>query len=120
MDIGLKEITEWHLARGFNSAGYHDIIRRDGTLEFGRDENQVGAHVKGYNSRSVGICMVGGKDDDGSPVNNFTPEQFKTLRRCIKFHKALHPDAQVVGHSDLNPHKACPCFDVVQWVKDQL
>lgn len=118
MDIGKKEIDQWHKARGWKGIGYHDVIRRDGTLEFGRGKDDVGAHVEGYNTTSVGICLVGGKGEDGEPENNFTPEQFKTLERVLDFYKIQHPSAAIVGHRDLNPHKACPCFDVKQWVKE--
>ena len=75
MDIGLKEIDRWHRARGFLKVGYHFIIRRDGTFEQGRQLHEPGAHAKGYNHRSVGICMVGGVEeaDKKTPQNNFTP-----------------------------------------------
>ncbi len=120
MDIGVAEIDRWHKGRGWNGVGYHDVIRRNGALEFGRDENAIGAHAYGHNRESVGICLVGGKALAGGPENNFTPEQFKTLKRVLRFYKILFPEALVVGHRDLNPNKDCPSFDVGQWVADEL
>ena len=120
MDIGRDEIDQWHKARGWNGIGYHDVIRRNGSVEFGRGIDDVGAHVEGHNHHSVGICMVGGKGSDGGPENNFTPKQMKSLKRVVNFYKALYPHAEVVGHTDLNPHKACPCFDVKKWVKENF
>jgi hypothetical protein len=120
MDIGAKEIDIWHKNKGWDGNGYQDVIRRDGTLEFGRDENDVGAHVEGYNSESVGICMVGGVDKDENPENNFTKAQFKTLKRSLSFYNTLFPEAKVVGHNDLNPHKACPSFNVGQWLENNV
>jgi len=117
MDIGVEEIDQWHKARGWKGCGYHDVIRRDGVPEQGREENDVGAHVKGYNSISVGICLVGGINEDGSPENNFTPAQIKTLIRLLRFYRVLFPEAIIVGHHDLDPYKACPSFDVGRWLK---
>ena len=118
MDVGVKEIDEWHKTRGFTKVGYHDIIRRSGELEFGRDVNEVGAHVAGYNENSVGICLVGGVDKHQNPENNFTPAQFKTLRRSLQFYKALFPAAEILGHTDLFSGKACPSFNVKEWLKE--
>ena len=61
MDIGVKQIRRWHKKRGFNDVGYHYIIRRDGTLETGRPIEKIGAHCKGQNRHSIGVCFVGGK-----------------------------------------------------------
>lgn len=118
MDIGAADIDRWHKEKGWKGIGYHDVIRRNGSLEFGREENEVGAHAKGYNSMSVGICLVGGlSQDTWKPENNFTKEQFKTLARCLKFYKTLFPHAQIVGHNELDSGKACPCFDVQVWLE---
>lgn len=117
MDIGVAEINQWHKERGWSGVGYHDVIRRNGVPEQGRDENATGAHAKGYNAISVGICLVGGINEDGSPENNFTPEQFKTLVRLLRFYRVLFPEAAIIGHHQVNSHKACPSFDVGDWLK---
>lgn len=131
MDIGAKEIGRWHADRGWSGIGYHSVIRRNGDIEEGRDYHEVGAHVKGYNSESVGVCLVGGADRDGEPENNFTPEQWKSLRREIQWLRTLFPRAMIVGHRDLSPDlngdgiitpderiKECPSFEVKDWLKD--
>jgi len=130
MDIGAKEIRQWHVApppkgRGWADIGYNFIIRRDGTIEPGRDLDhdgdnfeEIGAHVEGFNSRSVGICMVGGMDYVGKPDNNFTPEQFKSLATLVRQTLHIYPGAVVQGHRDFpGVKKACPCFDVKAWWK---
>ena len=60
MDIGANTIREWHISRGFNNVGYALVIRRNGLLEIGPDLDDVGAHVAGHNSKSIGLCLVGG------------------------------------------------------------
>ena len=119
MDIGADTIDKWHKQRGWNGIGYHDVIRRNGHLEYGRNVDTMGAHVKGYNHTSVGICLIGGINKDGTPENNFTDEQFKTLARSIGFFKSLYKNAKVVGHRELDKGKACPSFDVQAWLKEE-
>jgi len=110
-DIGVTEIDLWHKRRGWDGVGYHLIIRRDGRLEPGRHLGVPGAHVKGFNQRSVGICMVGGISPQGGSENNFTSEQWNTASIVQHFLETLYPDAETVGHKDLNDGKDCPCFD---------
>lgn len=117
MDIGLREIRQWHRQQGWLDVGYHFIIRRDGTVEKGRDVDVVGSHVKGYNSESLGICMAGGIDAKGKPENNFTPEQFASLSGLLFTLKEQFPEASTVGHHELDPGKACPSFNVQDWLK---
>lgn len=115
MSIGLREIRQWHKERGFLDVGYHFIIRRDGSVEEGRDVNQVGAHTIGQNETSVGICLVGGVDDQMRPAANFTPQQMATLRNLLKEMQAKYPGAVIKGHRDFAA-KACPSFEVKRWL----
>ena len=118
MDIGVKEIRHWHLQRGFSDVGYHYIIRRDGTVEKGRTDTTPGAHARGYNMHSLGICMVGGsKKNSTLAEDNFTQPQFKSLQKLLTDLKVSHPDAEILGHRDLpGVTKACPSFDVREWL----
>ena len=125
MDIGAAEITKMHQKRGWRTIGYHRVIRRNGQLERGRLLTQMGAHVKGYNAQSVGVCLVGGVDSKGKSVMNFEPEQFHTLSVVLEDMELMFPNAVTLGHRDLSPDldgdgvvernewlKDCPCFDV--------
>ena len=116
MDVGVEEIRSWHLRRGWFDVGYHWIIRRDGTVEDGRPHDRPGAHARGVNHISLGICLVGGVAENGEPENNFTDDQWDALAGLVKGLKVAHPDAEVLGHRDLpNVNKACPSFDVREW-----
>lgn len=118
MDVGVKEIRQWHKQRGFFDIGYHYVIRRDGTVETGRPDDVIGAHVENYNTQSVGICLVGGVPENN--VNgfeaNFTEAQMKSLSHLLGDVKAKYKGARVVGHHDLNAGKACPSFNVSKWL----
>ncbi|HBO3276633.1 TPA: N-acetylmuramoyl-L-alanine amidase [Pseudomonas aeruginosa] len=116
MDIGLREIRQWHRQRGWLDIGYHFVIRRDGTVELGRPVNTIGAHVADHNYESVGVCLVGGIDATGAPENNFTDAQFKSLRELLDKLKVDYPSAKIVGHRNLDRNKACPSFDVGSWL----
>lgn len=118
MDIGVKEIDRWHRARGWLKCGYHYVITRDGTLQHGRKADEPGAHVRGYNDRSVGICLVGGTTSTGQPRFNFTPEQMQALTNLIESLRGVYPEAKIVGHHDLDSGKECPCFNVQEWFHD--
>lgn len=117
MDIGAEEIDRWHRERGFLKIGYHAVVRRNGRIEWGRKDNEIGAHAYGFNNKSIGVCLVGGMDKDNKrPENNFTEAQFDALRYLILYYKNQWPDAAIIGHGDLKGvNKACPSFDVQQW-----
>lgn len=115
-----------HLARGFRGIGYHYYIRRDGTVVETRPLAEVGAHVRGYNQHSVGICYEGGLDKEGRPADTRTPAQRSALRQLVhRLLKRFKGEVRVCGHRDLSPDlngngrvepqewiKVCPCFDV--------
>lgn len=121
MDIGAKEIDRWHRERTFIKIGYHFVIRRDGSVEKGRALDEVGAHVQGYNEKSLGICMVGGakKGEAGKllPDNNFTQAQWTSLIALLLWLKVQYPKAEIVGHNDLTTKKYCPSFVVGAWLQ---
>ena len=120
MDIGVPEISQWHRDRGFKTVGYHVVIRRDGTVEYGRNFGMIGAHIKGYNDKSLGVCLIGGVDSDMEAEDKFTDEQFSSLDRVLTALQGLFPDAVIQGHTDFpNVHKACPSFNVKAWL-DQI
>ena len=54
------DLETQHRRRGFNGTGYHYYIRKDGTVHLTRPIERIGAHVKGFNLNSVGICYEGG------------------------------------------------------------
>lgn len=118
-NIGVEDIRKWHKAKGWSDVGYHYVITRKGQVQKGRAEKAVGAHVEGYNSRSIGICLVGGvsEADFTKPENNFLPTQFVMLRALLDELLKRYPGAVIQGHRDFpNVHKACPSFDVKEWL----
>ncbi len=117
MDIGVEDIRRWHLQQGWRDIGYHFVIRIDGSIESGRDLDVVGAHCYGHNSHSVGICMVGGWDPVRMPASNYyTAAQWQALEDLIgHLTEEEFPEAKVAGHNQF-ANKACPSFDVQEWL----
>ncbi len=109
-------IDRWHRQKGWFKIGYHYVIKRDGTVETGRKEEEIGAHVEGHNTGSLGICVVGGVNAKGKAEANFTPEQYASLERLLKDLLKKYPKAEILGHRDFpGVKKDCPSFDVKAW-----
>ena len=113
-DYSVDTIRKWHLQRGFSDIGYHYIIYRDGSIHTGRDESIIGAHCKGHNSNSIGVCYIGGVAADGkTPKDTRTSEQRQSLLKLLKELKVKYPKASIHGHRDF-ANKACPSFDATK------
>ena len=111
-DFTVADIDRWHRQRGFRCIGYHFVIYRDGSVHTGRPIEQVGAHCKGQNTHSIGICYIGGCAADGrTPKDTRTEAQKTALRNLLVDLHKQHPNATVHGHREF-ANKACPCFDV--------
>lgn len=104
--------------RRFRDIGYHYYIELDGTICKGRDESVVGAHCKHHNAHSIGICYEGGLDAAGRPTDTRTEAQRHSLHALLVELKRSYPRALILGHHDLDPHKACPCYNVVNEYHD--
>lgn len=116
-------IRKWHLARGFVDIGYTYVILNgypdeidckipqtpdwclDGAIETGRTEEKVGAHCKGHNKDSIGICLIGNR--------MFTLSQVVALCRLVREIRHRHGDGvKIVGHYELDGRKSCPNIDM--------
>lgn len=121
-----EQLEKDHRARGFSKGGYHVFIEADGTAHQLREFDEVGAHVAGHNSHSIGICYEGGLNSQGKPKDTRTQDQRKELlywiERAIEYGEGNVK--RIVGHRDLSPDtngngvveehewvKVCPCFD---------
>lgn len=125
-DFRASDIDRWHREQGFSEIGYNYVIDLDGTIEVGRPLTMAGAHCKGWNKRSIGICYIGGLDANGMPADTRTLAQKEAMHNLVEHLMECFPSiTQVLGHRDTSPDrngdgkispdewvKACPCFDV--------
>lgn len=116
--LRLTDIDRHHRSLGWKGCGYHYVIPTDGTLEEGRPEAEMGAHCRHHNRHSIGICYIGGLSADGTPADTRTEAQRATLRRLLASLHRRFLRALIIGHRDLDPLKACPCFDAAKEYAD--
>lgn len=94
-DLTRRDIDIEDRRMGYAQIGYHYVIRRDGTVETGRELSSPSMHESSISRcrASVSVLLIGGCDAEGNPANNFTDAQ----RRALKtLHIQQHPDLGVV------------------------
>jgi N-acetylmuramoyl-L-alanine amidase len=121
-----------HRRRGWSEIGYHYLITLDGKVYAGRrPDESVGAHVGGFNNRTLGIAYVGGlRSSDAKPMDTRRPEQTANMEKLCRTLLTRFPKAVILGHRDLSPDldgddeiephewmKQCPCFNAGPWAK---
>jgi N-acetyl-anhydromuramyl-L-alanine amidase AmpD len=155
-DFNALGIDAMHKARGFKrdnqarrafnphleSIGYHFVIDINGKVETGRGIEEIGAHVQGSNSHSIGICLIGTSkfsDEQCSAlkqlmltlVSKISGHEVHTVASCMTTLKDM--SITVKGHRDYSPDlnkdgiiqrtewmKTCPGFSVAQWIKSGM
>jgi len=104
----LEDIRSWHIARCFSDIGYHFVIEHDGRVRHGRPVSQMGAHAKGANRGSLGVCVVG---DNTSPLKAWNEQQKLSLARLVDALRLVYdiPLELVKGHREVGTTKTeCP------------
>lgn len=126
-DVTVDEIRKWHVqGNGWSDIGYHYVVDIEGCVHGGRPIDRAGAHTKGHNKDSVGICYVGGveKEKDGYgkwvPKDTMTDQQEHAVRELIyALRMVTDNDISIHGHNEF-ASKACPSFKVSEKFKDIL
>lgn len=87
--------------------GYHAVILEDGTVQQGREDARPGAHVRGHNGHTLGVCLIGRR--------SFTQAQMDALEDYITGKRYAYGDLDVMAHYEFDRGKTCPNFDVQAW-----
>lgn len=99
----VEDIHRWHLQRGWAGIGYHFYVRKDGSVYEGRPIDTIGAHVQGFNARSIGICAEGNYDKEKT-----MPEpQKQAIIELVRYVLSKYPNCRIVRHKDLMA-TSCP------------
>ena len=119
-EFDVEDITDWHVnGNGWSDCGYHYVITIRGEIQEARPERKIGAHCKGHNRYSIGICYIGGMDRTMDKyIDTRTPEQKESLEQLLKDLKDKYPVATIYGHKDFTNKKVCPCFDAKEEYKE--
>jgi len=110
----VRDIYIYHTeVNGWSDIGYHYVIKKDGTIEEGRPLKKTGAHVRGANRGTVGVCFVG--------LNHFTKAQMKAAWRIIPLiEEKVGKKLKLKGHNDYTKWKTCPNFVIRDFLKGKL
>lgn len=124
-EVSVAELDSWHKKEKFEPyvtpdgrsvyAGYHILVHLDGSYERIRPDLHRGQHCpqENMNNRGIGICYVGGVDNNGKPCDTRTDAQRRTLLTLVRTYRERYPGIDVIGHRDVpGVRKACPSFDV--------
>jgi len=120
-DVTVDDIRRWHVdGNKWSDIGYHYVVDIHGCISGGRAIDKPGAHVKGHNKDSVGVCYIGGMDTDMKPKDTMTEEQEHAIRELIyALRMVTDNDISLHGHNEFSS-KACPSFKVSEKFKDIL
>jgi len=106
-------IRDWHTGKNpespyrWRDIGYHfgiERINENYEIMVGRMIQEIGAHTKGYNRDSVGICVVGNFDLVSPDAAQYSLSARLISSICDLFDI---PHSQVFGHRDF-ANKSCP------------
>ena len=114
----VNDIRGWHLERGWDDVGYHYVItngrdgpayeytrEHDGRVQKGREVADVGAHARGKNDDSIGVCLIGN--------GQHTRLQYVHLLWLLRWLAGEHNVTLdgIAGHYELDARKPdCPSF----------
>lgn len=116
-DVSADDIAKWDIAK-FGQESYHIIITLDGEAHRRLADTVKGAHVGKANTGNIGICYVGGVDKAMKPKDTRTAAQTESLTRSVNEYREAYPSIIVRGHNEWpGVAKACPSFDVSEWLK---
>lgn len=115
MNTTTNDLYRWHVEdRGWSHIGYHYYIDQRGKVHTCRPLAMIGAHAKGHNETSIGICLEGGlSETTGKPADTRTLAQRGSLIKLIETLSKTFPihTQKIIGHNEI-ANKDCPCFDV--------
>lgn len=113
MDLSAQDINNMHQNNGWTCIGYHYVIRKDGTVEYGRPDWAIGAHAEGHNWESIGIHLSGNFELDGVNPTDAQIESCAMLLANLCSNYGLGIDRQhILGHYEVN-QTACPGKNVI-------
>lgn len=98
----IYDVHRWHLNRGWSGCGYHFFITKEGVIYSGRPEDSVGAHCKGYNTNSLGVCVEGNYTVESMPQSQYKAIVWLLGYLCNKYYIN-----KIYGHRELIS-TACP------------
>lgn len=112
----------WKEQRGWgDTPGYHYMIQRNGEIVQLLDESKESYGAYGHNAECVHLAYIGGVDKEGKQQDNRSDQQKHSMFDKLVALSEKYPEAKILGHRDFpGVAKACPCFDVKDWLKNYV
>lgn len=84
----VRQIQTLHINSDYigDDIGYNFLVGGDGAAYEGRGWDKIGAHTKGYNSRSIGVAFIGDFREE-EPTNQQIVALLKLIRDGVKLKK---------------------------------
>jgi N-acetylmuramoyl-L-alanine amidase len=104
----MEDVRRYHIeSNGWTDIGYHAFVDKDGHLTYGRSVDQAGAHARGFNAHSLGLCVSGHGD-----YEEWSPAQLKAvIAQCVDWcHAYGIKPAMVLGHNETDEHGGPPVY----------
>lgn len=92
----VEDINRWHKNNGWAGIGYHYFVRKDGSIYKGRIDNAIGAHAKGHNTNTLGVCAEGRYMTESMPQ-----AQKNSIIELCKYLKNKYGISKIYGHGEL-------------------
>jgi hypothetical protein len=122
-ELGALDLHEVHRMLGDPALPYHAVVRRDGTVERGLEDDVVGRAMPGFDADSLHVCLIGGLSSTETfrgarkPAPEYEDVQLTSLKRMIDRWRSSHPGAVVVSASGLDRRRKMPGFDAAKWYR---
>ena len=97
MNGTVDDVHRIHKNNGFGGIGYHFYVRKDGSIYAGRPIDMIGAHARGSNFNSVGICFEGNFENE-----TMTDAQKNAGKEIVAYVKELYGITIVKCHREVN------------------
>lgn len=101
IELDATNIHNRDRAKGFYGNRYHYIITRSGEVQTGRPLDRISPLTGVLDQQAITVCLVGGKDLEGNPEDNFTDQQKQALRELITVSRNSHPNIEVLGRREV-------------------
>ncbi|XP_066247206.1 peptidoglycan-recognition protein 2-like [Euwallacea similis] len=102
----VQNIQHYHIStKRWNDIGYNFLIGGEGTIFEGRGWGITGAHAKGWNNRSIGICLIGNFQEKSPPSSQLLA--LEALIACGVKNENIAKNYSLIGHRQAT-RTACP------------
>ena len=99
------------ISRGWADVGYHYVVGQQGTVYEGRDIHVRGVHVEGYNTGTIGVCLMG-----NFMIEQPTQPQINRTQVLVQWLAERFALNHLAVHRNFNPSTECPGDNLMVYI----